>query len=314
MNEFVVYHNIIDEQLLSLLNKICHSLSYCKVNEYLDSNNVFFIIHIKKESDLEEIDLSYLVQKNFVLIITEEILAEFFYKLSNDNRFFIAINGNKNKDLLEINIKGFINYGYKVYELLNQIGELEDRIFDLAFATTDVLEQKEKMEDIAIRDGMTKLFNHSYFRDTLLKKFEHAKLNNEIFTIAILDLDYFKHVNDRYGHLKGDEVLKAFAMTIVENIDAKRDIPSRYGGEEFAIIFDKQDIKEATKKIDAIRKSLSEKAFTYENSCFKVTFSAGLTQYSVKFIDIVEMIKYADEALYQSKKDGRNRNTIKLKE
>lgn len=314
MNEFVVYHNIIDEQLFSLLNNICHSISYCKVNEYLDSNNAFFIIHIKKEADLEEIDLNYLVQKNFVLIITEETLVDLFYKLSNDNRFFIAINGNKNKDLLKINIKGFINYGYKVHELLNQIGELEEKIFDLAFATTDVLEQKEKMEDIAVRDGMTKLFNHSYFRDTLLKKFEHAKLNHEIFTIAILDLDYFKHVNDRYGHLKGDEVLKAFAMTIVEILDVKTDIPARYGGEEFAIIFDKQDVEKAIKKVDAIRQSFSEKVFTYENSCFRVTFSAGLTQYTDKFADIVEMIKYADEALYQSKKDGRNRNTIKLKE
>ncbi len=314
MNELVVFHNVNDDNLLELLNSLCHSLEYREFNKDLEINNAFLILYIPSDRELEKIDLEYLVQRNYVLIITEDSMLETFYNFSLENRFFIVFNGNSNKKLLEINIKGFLHYIYKIYELLHQNCELEEKIFDLAFATTDVLEQKEKMEDIAIRDGMTKLYNHSYFRDMLTKEFEYAKEHYEIFSIAILDLDYFKHVNDRYGHLKGDEVLKSFASTISEHIDPKTDIPARYGGEEFAIIFRKQTVQDALNKIEQIRRSFDEKVFTYENSCFKVTFSTGITQFTNKYTDTVEMIKFADEALYQSKKDGRNRNTVKIKE
>lgn len=314
MNEFVVLHNITDEKLLEFVNNICHSLQYRDIDSLSELHNAFLILHIKTPEELSKIDLEYLVQKNFIIIITENCMIETFYNLSYENRFFLVLNSNENTKLLEINIKGFLHYIYKIYELLHQNFELEEKIFDLAFATTDVLEQKEKMEDIAIRDGMTKLYNHSFFRDMLTKEFECSKENGEIFSIAILDLDFFKHVNDRYGHLKGDEVLKAFASTILEHVDSKLDIAARYGGEEFAIIFRKQTVQDALNKIESIRKSFDTKVFTYENSCFKVTFSAGITQYTENLTDTVEMIKFADEALYQSKKDGRNRNTVKIKE
>jgi len=137
--------------------------------------------------------------------------------------------------------------------------------------------------------------------------------NNEIFSLAMLDIDYFKTVNDRYGHLKGDEVLRAFAQCILTTLSPIMDIPSRYGGEEFAIIFRDQKVEHATQKIDKIRKNTADMHFEYEGSCFKITFSAGITEFTPLFKDANEMLKYADEALYQSKITGRDRNTIKLK-
>jgi len=76
---------------------------------------------------------------------------------------------------------------------------MEEKIFDLAFATTDVLEQKEKMESLATKDGMTRLFNHASFREILQNEFESAKKNNEIFSLAMLDIDYFKQSTTDMG-------------------------------------------------------------------------------------------------------------------
>jgi len=312
MNEFIVFHNITDQNLFKYINNLSHSLQYKNVDKIIEDNNAFFILHFKNLDDLKNIDIKLITQKNFVLFIVEKDLLDYFHNISIENRFILCIDGDFNKNLLEINIKGFLHYAYKMYELLIQNYELEEKIFDLAFATTDVLEQKEIIEDIAIRDGMTKLYNHAYFRDELTKIFESSKNTGGVFSLAILDLDFFKHVNDKYGHLKGDEVLKAFAASILEHIDTSKDIASRYGGEEFAVIFKDQPINEAMQKIDSLRSSFNEKVFTYENSCFKVTFSAGATQFHSNLKDTIEMIKLADEALYQSKKDGRNRTTVKL--
>ncbi|MCX8083630.1 MAG: GGDEF domain-containing protein [Calditerrivibrio sp.] len=311
MTDLKVYHNITDKQLTTFLEHICSSLYYETLNEITDLENSFVILHLKDSSEIDETTLLHLLSKNTVMIISDVYMLDYFYKLSREARFLLALNGIDNKTLLEINVKAFISFVYKMYEMENQNRELEEKIFDLAFATTDVLEQKEKMEDMVSKDGMTKLFNHSFFKDILNKEFQKAKLENGSFVIAIMDLDYFKNVNDHYGHLKGDEVLRAFAQCINNHIDNKQDIPARYGGEEFAVIFRNQTVEEALIKIQKIRNCLDSTVFTYENSCFKVTFSAGITPFSPALTDTTQMIKIADDALYQSKRDGRNRNTVK---
>lgn len=199
MNEFIVFHNITDQNLFKYINNLSHSLQYKNVDKIIEDNNAFFILHFKNLDDLKDIDIKLITQKNFVLFIVEKDILDYFHNISIENRFILCIDGDFNKNLLEINIKGFLHYAYKIYELLIQNYELEEKIFDLAFATTDVLEQKEIIEDIAIRDGMTKLYNHAYFGDgsypmqpvsvtevaeIFVKSIDNEKSYNKIFPIC----------------------------------------------------------------------------------------------------------------------------------
>jgi diguanylate cyclase (GGDEF)-like protein len=162
---------------------------------------------------------------------------------------------------------------------------------------------------MAKKDGLTMLFNHSYFKDKLKDEMVRSKRYNNCFTVAIFDLDFFKKVNDQYGHVKGDEVLKAFANIIKETV-RNTDIAARYGGEEFAVLFTETDLEDTISVVDRIRDRLSNTIFSSETECFKVTFSAGVTSYDKSYKDAEYMVNVADKALYVSKTEGRNRTTI----
>lgn len=309
MNELKIYHNITDDNLRKLAQSIFGNFEYVDYEKFYELEDDFIVIQYDKDKN----DIEAILSKNNVMILTNNSYIEYFFELSTNYRFQLHLYSQESNKLLIMNLKAFIDEAYKIFELKNQIEELEDKIFDLAFATTDVLEQKEKAELMVTKDGMTKLYNHSAFKDFLQKEFLSAVANCGIFSIAILDLDHFKNVNDRYGHIKGDEVIRAFANCIHSNVEANIDIAARYGGEEFAIIFKNQTCDEAINKIDNMRLCMNNTHFQHEDTCFKVTFSAGLTEFSKDLKDSNEMLKIADDALYQSKKNGRNRNTIKLK-
>ncbi len=164
---------------------------------------------------------------------------------------------------------------------------------------------------MARKDGLTMLYNHSYFKDKLKDEIIRSERYNNSFTVAILDLDFFKKVNDQYGHVKGgDEVLKAFA-NIIKDIIRNTDIAARYGGEEFAILFTETDIESSVCVVNRIREELAKTVFNSDQTCFKVTFSAGITPpYHKSYKDAELMVDVADKALYVSKTEGRNRTTV----
>lgn len=309
MNELKIYHNLTDDNLKKLATSIFGNFEYIDYEKFHEFEDAFIVIQYDGNNN----DIEAILSKNNVMILTTTPYIEYFFELSTNNRFQLHVYSQENDKLLIMNLKAFIDGAYKIFELKSQIEELEDKIFDLAFATTDVLEQKEKAELLVTKDGMTKLYNHSAFKDFLQKEFLSAMKDSGIFSVAILDLDHFKNVNDRYGHMKGDEVIRSFANCINSHVSPNMDIAARYGGEEFAIIFKDQICEEAIKKIDSMRLCMNNTHFQHEDTCFKVTFSAGLTQFSKYLKDSTEMLKIADDALYQSKRDGRNRNTIKLK-
>ncbi len=116
-------------------------------------------------------------------------------------------------------------------------------------------------------------------------------------------------MNDQYGHVKGDEVLKAFA-NIIKDIIRNTDIAARYGGEEFAILFTETDIESSVCVVNRIREELAKTVFNSDQTCFKVTFSAGITPYHKSYKDAELMVDVADKALYVSKTEGRNRTTV----
>lgn len=163
-----------------------------------------------------------------------------------------------------------------------------------------------RLYEMAITDGMTKLFIHKYFQGRINEEFKRAERYNRDLSLIMIDLDHFKKINDKYGHLFGDEVLIKTANEIKANCRAS-DLPSRYGGEEFAIILPETDMKASLALAERLRKKISRFNLEYSNATVKYTLSAGVSSIKEnKPADVKDFIEMADKALYNSKKNGRN--------
>lgn len=167
--------------------------------------------------------------------------------------------------------------------------------FKLAFI------QNEAMQHLADTDYLTNLPN----RRLIEKKLNENSNRDLEFSVILFDVDHFKKVNDRFGHDIGDKVLKEFANLIQENIRDK-DIVGRWGGEEFIIIANDLNAKQAVVFSDRLRKLIEEAAFSHQN---KVTASFGVAEYRQKE-KIKDVLKRADIALYMAKENGRNKVEI----
>lgn len=171
------------------------------------------------------------------------------------------------------------------------------------------LQWKQDVQQMITLDELTGVFNRKYMNDTLTRSMNDFRVNGRKFTIAIIDLDYFKQVNDTYGHLVGDKVLKGLVSVLNKTV-RKADEIFRFGGEEFVIIFPDTDEQSAYQIMTAARIEFSEEVFFTEAETFSVTFSAGLKQVDSKIDSKEKLMDYADRALYLSKAGGRNMVTV----
>lgn len=168
-----------------------------------------------------------------------------------------------------------------------------------------------KLYNMAITDGMTKLYLHRYFQSRFDEELERTKRYQRNLSVIMIDIDHFKKFNDTYGHQTGDEVLKMVAG-VIKTRARKSDICARYGGEEFAVILPETGEDGGVKLGEYIRKEIEEAVLTVDNKKLRVTISLGVSCYSVESaLDLSkeELIKRADKALYKSKESGRNRVT-----
>lgn len=161
---------------------------------------------------------------------------------------------------------------------------------------------------LALRDPLTNCFNRNYFNEYYLEQLKLYNRYGHVFSVAMLDLDNFKNVNDQFGHDVGDLVLKRFVKLIHDRIRSS-DILVRYGGEEFLILFPDTEL------IDA--KLLSKEILKYVSDCTsfesgKITTSIGLASIKVNDYTSKDVIKDADIALYQAKANGKNQVTTYL--
>ena len=160
-----------------------------------------------------------------------------------------------------------------------------------------------QLYDAAIHDAKTNLYNSKFFDTMLDFEMAHAKRGEEL-CLFIIDLDYFKKINDKYGHMIGDKVLVHFAKFLTNHV-RKSDIVSRFGGEEFLILFPSTNLRNAEKFVKRLKNKLeSEKLLKKYN----ITFSGSLTQYK-KSDTKTSLKKRADKALYQAKKQ-RNKLVV----
>lgn len=158
---------------------------------------------------------------------------------------------------------------------------------------------------LALTDALTGLGNRRYFDETLSREMARTKRNASPLSLVLLDIDFFKKINDVYGHTTGDAVLKELASLMATNL-RQCDWIARYGGEEYALILPDTPCLEALKLLERLRLLVEKQVFARDHSPMKITVSMGITQYDVKRHTLESFIEEADEALYEAKHHGRN--------
>ena len=191
-------------------------------------------------------------------------------------------------------------------ELLNQTLPSIKNYFEAAKAVIESRTLTDKLRDSSLRDGATKLYNRRFMEEFIDKSAEQALRSNVSYSILMIDIDYFKMVNDTYGHDSGDVVIKSLAE-ILQSTVRKADLPIRYGGEEFLIFLHNTTKEGALIVAEKIRTQFSAKKYQFGNDTVEKTLSIGIAHFPSDADSIWKVIKFADIALYEAKNNGRNR-------
>jgi two-component system cell cycle response regulator len=162
--------------------------------------------------------------------------------------------------------------------------------------------------EMAITDALTGLFNRRYMESHLTTLVEQAAARGKPIAVLVVDIDYFKAVNDSHGHDAGDDVLREFALRIRKSI-RNIDLACRYGGEEFVIVMPETDMAVATMVAERLRRRIASEPFAIQQGArsLEVTISIGIAARGESSDNAAAILKRADMALYRAKRDGRNR-------
>ena len=188
----------------------------------------------------------------------------------------------------------------------DQYGQLQGFIA----VVTDITDRKRlqaALQEQAIRDPLTGLFNRRYLDETLPRELSRCLRNGEPLVVAMLDLDHFKRFNDAYGHEAGDIVLRAVGDLLGKTLRAS-DLACRYGGEELTLILHGSTLEDAKLRLDSLRRAVRQTRIVYRGSELPaITVSIGMTAVEATETDAMALLNRADAALYQAKAQGRNR-------
>ncbi len=186
------------------------------------------------------------------------------------------------------------------------------RYYQLMMVRDNLVKQNHELWGRAITDRLTGLYNRQYFEEIVTTEFERAKRYRTQLGCILFDIDHFKLVNDDYGHLVGDTVLKEIGGLVMETL-RRADIAARYGGEEFVIILPETTREGVFLVAERLRSAVEEHQFCEENppenkEMRQVTISLGASHFpDERLYSSMQLVKITDEKLYQAKKEGRNK-------
>ena len=171
---------------------------------------------------------------------------------------------------------------------------------------------KESLSDLVGKDPLTGLHNRHSCDVVLASLIQRVKQKNTSFAVAMGDVDFFKYVNDTYGHQAGDETLRQLAKVISIHMEHLGFV-FRWGGEEFVLIYEDMDRYQAFKHLEILQEQIDQESIYWKDDKVKITMTFGLAD-SNEYNDLDELINLIDDNLYRGKKEGRNRivfNTLK---
>jgi diguanylate cyclase (GGDEF)-like protein len=201
--------------------------------------------------------------------------------------------------------KGFSFYLIYKTIVVKCIQEPYEIIFrEMKQTERNLFEQNELLKDQAAIDGLTGLYNHRHIYERLEEEVKRCSLDHSTFTVMILDIDHFKNVNDTYGHLKGDQILRELSILLKENV-RQANLVGRYGGEEFLIMLAQTHLSEGFEAAEKIRRVIEMHEFLQS---IRITVSIGVEEYHGEKIS--ELLEKADQKLYAAKNSGRNKTVM----
>jgi two-component system cell cycle response regulator len=193
----------------------------------------------------------------------------------------------------------------RVQKLCQLVANISANALENAILFESMKTAQEYFEDMSIRDGLTKLYNHRHFYNRLEEEFSRANRYNSPLSLVFFDIDDFKRVNDIYGHTKGDKVLKQIGQ-LLKSVARESDIAARYGGEEFALLLPNTTAAGALDVTNRLSAIIREHPFESMNG-EQITISSGTATLVGKNIESYEqLVRLADDAMYKAKKHGKD--------
>jgi diguanylate cyclase (GGDEF)-like protein len=190
------------------------------------------------------------------------------------------------------------------------VAEAAANALERAHLFESIQKANERLEYLAVTDGLTGLYNHRYFRQRFEEEFERARRYLLPLSCMIIDVDNFKSVNDTYGHLQGDAVLRTLAACTLQSV-RKSDIVARYGGEEIVVIMPQTPIDGARIEAERVRREIEETHFEGIPEERRITVSVGVAEFDQQeMLDSEALIRLADGALYRAKHEGKNKVVV----
>ena len=282
------------EKALEATDKEASQKSACLVVVGGDLNGTIFDLpdgnhNVGRSAELEiQLDFQGISRKHFCLTVSQDMVK--ITDLGSSNGTYL--NNAKVEGSLALRKADIIKVGAVALKYLPK-GDPERLTYD-------------KLHEEANTDGLTKCYNKTYFNNAMDLEVKKSKVTGVPLTLVLFDLDHFKGLNDNYGHDAGDYVLAELSNIIREHGIREGDIFARYGGEEFVIILPLTNLKQAFQISERLRKLIEEHDFIYDNQKLPVTASIGLADYRQGVANGTDLFKRADEAVYKSKRNGRN--------
>lgn len=180
------------------------------------------------------------------------------------------------------------------------------KICDLGGVALENSELFKDTQDLAIHDGLTSLYTKGYFLERLKEECKRTIRQGSVFSLLMLDIDFFKNYNDSFGHTAGDIVLRNLSRNMIESLKDLNPIVSRFGGEEFCVILEKVDKKKAYKAACLLRERIEKDKIILRKKETNITVSIGIATFPSDAADEDELIQKADRAMYTAKQKGRN--------
>ncbi len=254
------------------------------------------LIHLQKNPEIKLVITDY----NMPVMDGFELISRIRQKYSRDQMAIIGISaygtGLLSAKFLKKGANDFITKPYVEEELHSRIN-----------MNIEMLEYIDEIKRASNLDHLTQLYNRRYFFEFGETLFENAKRSNFKMSIAMIDIDYFKKVNDSHGHYVGDAVLKFIGKLLKDNLRAA-DILARFGGEEFCIITTNLDKKKAKVLFERLRRMVEKQRIKTDTDSVSVTISIGVTTKVAETLE--DTLNRADKLLYEAKNGGRNKVVI----
>lgn len=259
-----------------------------KIIDYNKTANEFFPV---LRSSMQKIALEDIFrgQEDLIHVFQNTKTQDFLFKHNGQERFF------------EISTSVMKNAYGKPIGTLKSLRDI-----------TEKKKMQEKLKKIAVMDELSGLNNRRHFMEIAQREFERCQAQHQSFAVLMIDVDHFKFINDTRGHAGGDAVIRKFG-NLMKLSFRETDILGRLGGEEFSVILPNTSIGEAYIMAENFRETIEGSEVYYEDAPIYITVSIGIALFFSEAKNFDAILKYADEAMYNSKTQGRNRTTLKVK-